>query len=93
MNWRRLYATLQIWIMVGMISFATAGCNTVVVIGICRKLLGWNDSVSAFGVGFPAFIVMFIVFAKHLPKPLRKAGMLSDDPEKFGPWFKSDRRN
>ncbi|MEJ2768264.1 hypothetical protein [Mycetohabitans sp. B46] len=88
MNWRRLYAMLQIWIMVGLTSFAAAGCNTVVVIGICRKLLGWSDGVSVFGIGFPVFVIQFIVFAKYLPKPLRKAGRLSDDPEKFGPWFK-----
>ena len=90
MNWHRLYATFQIWFVVCLAAGFGAGCNTVVVIGICRKLLGWSDGVSVFGAGIPAFIVMFIVFAKHLPKPLRKAGMLSDDPETFGPWFKQD---
>ncbi|WP_414448370.1 hypothetical protein AB4851_03055 [Burkholderia sp. 22PA0099] len=88
MNWRRLYATLQIWIMVSMISLATAGCNTALVIGICRKLLGWNDSIAFFGIGPLTFTVMFILFAKYLPKPLRAAGMLSDDPKEFGPWLK-----
>lgn len=44
-------------------------------------------------IGLPFFIVLLIVFVKYLPKPLRKAGMLSDDPEKFGPWFKSDGKN
>ncbi|WP_322881375.1 hypothetical protein [Pandoraea sputorum] len=88
MNWRKLYATLQIWTMVGMLSFVTAGCNAVVVIGICRIFFGWNDEISVFGVGLPAFLAMFFVFFKHLPKPLRNAGMLSDDPKKFGPWFK-----
>jgi hypothetical protein len=39
-------------------------------------------------IGLPLFIVLFLVFAKYLPKPLRKAGMLSDDPERLGPWFK-----
>ncbi len=88
MNWRRLYATLQIWTMVCMLSFATAGCNAVVVIGICRKIFGWSDEISIFGVGLPAFFVMFVAFVKHLPKPLRSAGMLSNDPKSFGPWFK-----
>jgi hypothetical protein len=56
--------------------------------GICRRVLGWSDNVSVFAVGLPIFIVLLLVFIKFLPKPLRKAGMLSDDPEKFGPWFK-----
>jgi hypothetical protein len=29
-----------------------------------------------------------VVFVRHLPKRLRKAGILSDDPERFGPCFK-----
>ncbi|WP_155628548.1 hypothetical protein [Burkholderia territorii] len=52
-----------------------------------------SDNVSVFAVGLPFFIVLLIVFVKYLPKPLRKAGMLSDDPEKFGPWFRSDRKS
>jgi hypothetical protein len=32
-------------------------------------------------------IVLSIWFALILPKHLRKAGMLSDDPSKFGRWF------
>jgi hypothetical protein len=90
MNWRRLYATLQICFMVCLVSAATSGCYAVVVIGICRKVLGWSDNVSVFAVGLPAFIILLLVLIKLLSKPLRKAGMLSDEPEKFGPWFKKD---
>jgi hypothetical protein len=28
------------------------------------------------------------LYIRGLPKALRKANMLSDEPEKFGPWFK-----
>ncbi|MGF6300847.1 hypothetical protein OKW43_000701 [Paraburkholderia sp. WC7.3g] len=38
----------------------------------------------------PLFIGLMIWFIRLLPKHLRKAGMSSDDPETFGPWFKRD---
>jgi hypothetical protein len=88
MNCRRLYATVQIWFMVGLVSVFSAGCSAVVMIGICRRLIGLSDGVSVFGVGIPIFIVLLVIHIRLLPKPLRKAGMLSDDPRKFGPWFK-----
>lgn len=90
MNWRRLYATFQIGFMVCLASVFSAGCSTVVVIGICQRLIGLSDSVSVFAVGLPFFIVLLVLHIRLLPEPLRKAEMLSDDPEKFGPWFKKD---
>jgi hypothetical protein len=87
MNWRRLYAMVQIVIMVCLMSVFSAGCYTVVVIGICRRLMGLSDGISV-AIGLPFFIVLLVLHIRLLPKPLRKAGMLSDDPEKFGPWFK-----
>lgn len=39
-------------------------------------------------IGLPLFIGLVIVFVRVLPTSLRNAGMLSDEPEKFGPWFK-----
>jgi hypothetical protein len=47
-----------------------------------------SDVVSVFAIGLPFFIVLLAAFVKYFSKPLRKAGMLSDDPERFGPWFK-----
>jgi hypothetical protein len=88
MNWQRLYAMLQIWFVISLASVFSAGFYTVIVIGICRKVIGLSDNISVFGIGLPSFIVLLVVFAKYLPKPLRKAGLLSDDPETFGPWRK-----
>ncbi|WGY70360.1 hypothetical protein KEC55_25295 [Burkholderia cepacia] len=93
MNWRRLYAAAQIWFMVCLVSIFSAGCYAVVVIGICRKLMGLSNGVSVFAIGIPLFIVLLVLHIRFLPKPLRKAGMLSDDPSKFGPWFKSERKS
>ncbi|AJY16872.1 hypothetical protein UA19_03247 [Burkholderia multivorans] len=93
MNWRRLYATAQIWLMVCLVSIFSTGCYTVVLIGICRKLMGLSDGVSAFSIGLPFFIVFLVLHIRFFPKPLRKAGMLSDDPSKFGPWFKSESKS
>ncbi|WP_133116827.1 hypothetical protein [Paraburkholderia acidicola] len=90
MNWRRLYAVVQIVGAVGGISVGCAGFYSVIVIGICRKVVGLSDNISVFAVGLPLFIVLLIVFAKYLPRWLHKAGMLSDEPKRFGPWFKRD---
>lgn len=89
MNWRRAYAVFQIWFVICLASAFGAGCYTVVVIGVCRKLIGLSDNVVMFAIGLPFFLVFLLVFIKLLPTPLRKAGMLSDDPERFGPWFRS----
>jgi hypothetical protein len=87
-NWRRLYAAIQIVGAVGGISVGAAGLYAVIVIGVCRKLIGLGDDVAIFAIGLPFFIVLVAVFAKYLPSRLRKAGMLSDDPSTFGRWFK-----
>ena len=89
MNWKRFYATLQIWFMVCLASGFSAGFWSFVVAGLCRIAFKLGDDESMLLVGLPLFVVLFLVFAKYLPTPLRKAGMLSDDPERFGPWFKN----
>jgi hypothetical protein len=88
MNWRRLYATVQIYGVVGGVALGGAGCWSFLVAGICRIVFGLSDNEVILLIGLPLFIVLFAVFAKYLPKTLGKSGMLSDDPEKFGPWFK-----
>jgi hypothetical protein len=88
MNWKRLYATFQIWFMVCLASVFSAGCWSFLVAGLCRIAFKLGDNESMLLIGFPLFVVLFLVFAKHLPKPLREAGMLSEEPEKFGPWRK-----
>ncbi|WP_354673619.1 hypothetical protein [Cupriavidus alkaliphilus] len=88
MNWERLYAMLQICFMIGLASAFSAGFWSFVVAGLCRIAFGLRDEESMLLIGLPSFFALFLVFAKLLPKPLRKAGMLSDDPSKFGPWFK-----
>jgi len=89
MNWKRLYATFQIWFMVCLASLFSAGFWSFLVAGLCRITFKLGDNESMLLIGLPLFVVLFLLFAKHLPKPLRKAGMLSDDPSKFGPWFKN----
>lgn len=88
MNWKRLYATLQIWFMVCLASVFSAGCWSFLVAGVCRIAFKLGDNESMLLIGLPLFIVLFLVFAKYLPNSLRKAGMLSDDPKKFGSWFR-----
>jgi hypothetical protein len=88
MNWRRLYATFQIWFTTILVSTFGAGFWSFLVAGLCRIAFHLGDNESMLLIGLPLFIVLLAVLVKHLPEPLRKADMLSDDPEKFGPWFK-----
>jgi hypothetical protein len=74
--------------VIGGIALGGAGCWSFLVAGICRIVFGLDDNKVILLIGLPLFIVLFAVFAKSLPKTLRKSRMLSDDPEKFGPWFK-----
>ncbi|MDR5822309.1 MULTISPECIES: hypothetical protein [unclassified Caballeronia] len=53
-----------------------------------NMLIGLSENVSVFCIGMSRFLLLLTVFVRYLPAHLRKAGMLSDDPEKFGPWFK-----
>ena len=88
MNLRRCYATFQIWFNVCLASAVGAACWAFLVAGLCRLTFKLGEEIALLSIGLPLFIVLFLIFAKHLPKPLRKAGMLSDEPEKFGPGFK-----
>jgi hypothetical protein len=88
MNWRRLYATIQIWLTVGSLALGSAILYSVIVVGVCRKLLAIRESIAVYWIGLPSLIALSVWFALVLPKHLRKAGILSDDPSKFGPWFK-----
>jgi hypothetical protein len=36
MNWRRLYATLEIWVTVGLFVLVGAGFWSFIVAGLCR---------------------------------------------------------
>ena len=62
MNWRRAYATFQIWFVLLLASAFTAGCNTVVVVGICRLVLNLSDDVSVFLVGIAVFYSIANIF-------------------------------
>ena len=55
MSWRRVYAVFQIWFVLLLASAFAAGCNTVVVVGICGLVLKLSDDVSVFLVGIAVF--------------------------------------
>lgn len=89
MNWRRLYATVQIWLTVGSLAIGSSILYTVIVVGVCRKILLIKEPIALYWIGLPLLIALSTWFVRILPKHLRKAGVLSDDPSKFGPWFKN----
>lgn len=88
MNWRRLYASIQIWFVVSLSSAFAAGCWAFLVAGILRIAIGMGENESILMIGLPIFISLFALFTRILPGPLKKAGMLSDKSERFGPWLK-----
>jgi hypothetical protein len=88
MNWSRLYATFQIWLTVCVASMVGAAFWSLLLVGACRLVFGMDESVAMSFICIPAFLLLTIIFVRFLPKDLRKAGMLSDAPVNFGPWFK-----
>ena len=87
MNWRKVYAVFQIWFTVCLASAVGAGCWSFLVAGICRLTFKLDEEIALLSIGLPLFLVLLALFIRLLPKRLRKAGMLSDEPESFGPWF------
>lgn len=88
MNWRRFYATLEIWVTVGLFVFVGAGFWSFIVAGLCRIAFRIGDTEAMLLIGLPMSLGMSVLLARLLPSRLRRAGMLSDEPEKFGPWFR-----
>ncbi|WP_322881372.1 hypothetical protein [Pandoraea sputorum] len=88
MNWRRLLATVQIYVTLWCAAAGGAGAWAFLISGICRIALSLGDTESIVLIGFPVFVFIFVFLLKKLPDPMRRAGMLSDDPERFGPWFR-----
>ncbi|WP_141685090.1 MULTISPECIES: hypothetical protein [Burkholderia cepacia complex] len=88
MNWMRLYATIQTFFVVGGASIAAAGFYAFLIIFGAQKFIGVSEIISIFFIGLPIFLALFVFFVKRFPAQFRKSGFLSDDPKKFGPWFK-----
>lgn len=90
MNWRRIFATVQIYVTLYCASLGSAACWAFIISGLCRIGFGLGENESLIFIGIPIFVFLFVLFVKKLPEPLRRAGMLSEEPEKYGPWFKKD---
>jgi hypothetical protein len=88
MNWRRLYATLEIWGTVGLFTFVGAGFWAFIVAGLCRIAFRLGDTEALLLIGVPMSLGVGALLIRLLPSRLRRAGMLSDEPAKFGPWFR-----
>jgi hypothetical protein len=88
MNWRRLHATLEIWGTVGLFTFVGAGFWAFIVAGLCRIAFRLGDTEALLLIGVPMSLGVGALLIRLLPSRLRRAGMLSDEPAKFGPWFR-----
>jgi hypothetical protein len=58
-----------------------------IIAGLCRLAFKLDEEIALLSIGLPLFLVLLSLFIRFLPKHLRKAGMLSAEPKKFGPWF------
>ncbi|MBU9147386.1 hypothetical protein KTD26_33440 [Burkholderia multivorans] len=87
-NWRRLYATLEIGITTGLFSMFISAFFAFLISGIFRIWLKLGDDEAMLKVFVPVVLVLFIVLVKRLPRSLRKMGIIGDPPDRFGPWFK-----
>lgn len=94
MNWRRLYATCQILSVVWLLSIGMGIFWSFLLAGIVRVAFHLNEGSTLIFVAIPVAIAIAIWGVIYLPAHFRKAGILSDDPRKFGPWFeKKNEKN
>jgi hypothetical protein len=84
MNWAKLYAFLQKWLVITSASVISGEWGFILA-GICRIFFGLEDATAL--IGLPLFFIIMIWGMIYLPAALRKAGMLSVEPKDLGPWF------
>lgn len=51
-------------------------------------MFGMGEDPAMLFVWLPSFVASTFWLAPRIPKDLRRAGLLSDEPERFGPWFR-----
>lgn len=88
MNWRRLYATLEVGFTASLFSLFISVFFAFLISGIFRISLRLGDDEAMLKVFVPTVIILFIALMRFMPKSLRKMGIISDSPDRFGPWFK-----
>lgn len=88
MNWKRLYATVQTAFTVCAAALLAAIFWGMLITGAMRFVFKLDENPAMLFVFCPSALLIFSVCVRKLPPSLRKTGMLSDEPESFGPWFK-----
>jgi hypothetical protein len=88
MNLRRLWAVIQTCLVVGGAAIVGAVFWAMAITGLCRIAFGLDEDRAMLYIFVPLCVATTVSLIRLLPKRLRRAGMLSDEPEKFGPWFK-----
>ena len=88
MNWKRLHALVQTICVVWGAAIGAAIFWALVVTGLCRFAFKLDEKPAMLLIFCPVCIALVAYWVRRLPARLGKAGMLSDDPSRFGPWFK-----
>ena len=87
LNRRRVLATLQISVVLGGLIIGAGSLYATIIAGIFRYIFGLDEGTALLWIGGPIFLIFSVWGVIYLPSPLRKAGILSDDPRRFGSWF------
>lgn len=88
MNWRRLYVTLEIVFTVSVFAAFISAFWAFLFSGLCRVVFHLSEDIAMRLVFAPAAILLFVACLILLPRALRRMGILSDSPSRFGPWFR-----
>lgn len=88
MNWARLYAAFQIWFAVCVASMTGSAFWSFLLAGGVRWAFDIGEDSAMLFVWLPSFVVSTFWLASRIPADLRRAGLLSDEPESFGQWFR-----
>lgn len=89
-NWKKLYSVIKAAVMISLVSAFGSLFWSFVFMAMINEYLELDDDAAMMFIFIPTFIGLFFLLLIKMERPLRRAGMLSDDPERFGPWFKSD---
>jgi hypothetical protein len=89
MNWRRLFAVVQICTVVGGAAVVGAVFWAMLATGLCRFAFNLDEKPAMLFIFSPLCLALVVYWVRKLPPRLRRAGMISDEPDTFGPWFKN----
>lgn len=88
MNWRRLHATLQSTSVVWGSAVGASIFFAMLATRLCRLAFKLAEGPAMLFLFCPLCLLLVVYWFRALPPRPRAAGMINDDPWRFGPWFR-----